>query len=321
MNPITKEQLYTRWDSLPDILREAITSETNSGIVLETARGEHLHDEKSAIVSKLTGYVLMGFIHPEELADEIKNELGIDARIATAIAEPIQRKIFNPLREELESIYAPPGEEPKAPAPVMPGGPPPAMMEEVTAAKGLETIETEATKEEKAAAPSFPVVLPAKTDVPPSRETPPRAEAAPAPEIPAPSGAIPSAPQPQEVPKPAKPQAPSGAEPPAVSAVKPFILHEEMEIGPTAPAKTGISATPLVEQFGKLGQTWTPPPKPAKIETASTVSPPAAPVPSRAEERVVHYSEMKTPLPPKPPVKPGAPGARNMFEETKKRQI
>ena len=48
-----------------------MSSEANSDTVWKTAEGEHLPEEKIMTASKLVGYVLMGFIHPEDLAREL----------------------------------------------------------------------------------------------------------------------------------------------------------------------------------------------------------------------------------------------------------
>ncbi|MBI4085615.1 MAG: hypothetical protein HY432_03900 [Candidatus Liptonbacteria bacterium] len=104
---VLQQQLDSRWDSMPGILREAMSSDVNSGMIWEISQKEHLPDEKIYAVSRLTGYILMGFIHPEDLANEIKDSAGIDIRIASNIADSINKKIFQPLRDEIDKIYAP----------------------------------------------------------------------------------------------------------------------------------------------------------------------------------------------------------------------
>ena len=49
----------------------------------------------------------VGFIHPEDLAKEIKDALNLNPEIANSIADEIDRKIFNPIRTDLEKIYSP----------------------------------------------------------------------------------------------------------------------------------------------------------------------------------------------------------------------
>lgn len=270
MNIIPKQQLYSRWDALSDTLRDAITSDINSQLVWKTGEGEHLSEEKIASVSRLVGYVLMGFIHPEDLANEIKNSLGIDVRIAAAIAEPINKKIFQPIQESLEEIYAPVGEEPHMPQPVV--------LDEIAKPASASQIPPVKSSE----LPPVPAVKTAE----PKIITPPTL-AAPKP-APAPT------PMPAAIPAAAKPAAgrqlpvnmfskmPMGTavktmqekvseEKPVVSVVEkqtppampeekqteepmPFMLHQESESQPISPIKSNFKVGLSQEQFGKMEQ-------------------------------------------------------------------
>jgi hypothetical protein len=49
----------------------------------------------------------MGFLHPEDMANEIRDELGIDLRIAAAIASAINQRIFTPIRADIDKAYQP----------------------------------------------------------------------------------------------------------------------------------------------------------------------------------------------------------------------
>ncbi len=104
---IPRQQIFDRWDTLSDKLKDAIVSETNSEIAWKAGEVEHLPKEKTQIVSRLTGYVLMGFVHPEDFAGEIKDALGINPNIAASIADTLNKRIFAPLKDELEKVYAP----------------------------------------------------------------------------------------------------------------------------------------------------------------------------------------------------------------------
>ncbi|HUX35725.1 MAG TPA: hypothetical protein VMV71_01680, partial [Candidatus Paceibacterota bacterium] len=313
-NVITKQQLYGRWDALSDTLREAITSDVNSQLVWKTAENEHLSEEKIAVVSRLVGYVLMGFAHPEELANEIKDSLGIDARIAAAIAEPINRKIFQPIQESLEEIYAPAGEEPHAPKPIV--------LEEIIKPAGTMPEPKKETVPIPAPAP-FPGA--ARTFVPASAPKITTAATPPASPIPAPSSKpvgrqLPvnmfskmsagtavkpiqeKTPEEKPVVSPAEKQiAPPVAQEKTAEEPMPFILHQESESEPISPVKSSFKVGLSQEQFGKMEQKWAPPPRPAQIETSTAEE--YASKTSSPSQRVVHYGDMKTPLPPAPPKK------------------
>lgn len=286
---------------MPDILKEAIASETNSGLVWKTAENEHLSKDKMKIVSRSVGFVLMGFIHPEELSAEIRNETGVDSRIAANIAEPINKRIFQPLQDELEKIYAPASEEPQKIQP--------AMMDSISPLKIGDVPK-----------PPTPSALASqiKQTIPPFAVPSPLP--IPTPAIPKPIQTLDSSVPPVVSPSTGSmnsPQASSGqakVEPPVVSKVEPFMLHQESEFKPSTQSAQNFKVGLSQEQFGKMEQKWTAPPKPAQIETGFVPqqnpeqSKPAlnkveGPALSRVEgsaARVVHYNEMKTPLPPKP---------------------
>ena len=287
----SKEQLDSRWDSIPEILREAMSSEANSDTVWKTAEGEHLPEEKIMTASKLVGYVLMGFIHPEDLARELHDNLGIDKRIAASIAEPINKKIFQPLREELEIVYSP----------------------------AVSGVELPATEESVRTESPKPVLMDSISSVPKFFQTG---------QIPKPAAPMPTPPAP--TPKPAtkpvsalnqfsvsRPVPP--ATPDATVSAAPFMLHMESKAQPLSPSKSGFKIGLSEEQFGKMEQKWTAPPKPAQIETSfvygepsRTIPKPVAPKPispsrpvgfseqgkGELSARVIHYNEMKTPVVP-----------------------
>ena len=107
MISISQDQALDRWGTLPDVLREAIVSESNSDFIWKACNDEHLPDEKIPVVTKLTGYVLLGFLHPEDVAKEIKERLGIDPKTASLVEDSLNKRVFAPLRADLDKVYAP----------------------------------------------------------------------------------------------------------------------------------------------------------------------------------------------------------------------
>jgi hypothetical protein len=53
--------------------------------------------------------VLFGFLHPEDLAAELRDALSVDIRITTAIANAINQRIFAPIRTQIDAVYKPVG--------------------------------------------------------------------------------------------------------------------------------------------------------------------------------------------------------------------
>ncbi len=282
-------------------MREAITSDTNSQLVWKTGEAEHLPKEKLSVVSRLTGYVLMGFIHPEDLAREINENLGIDKRIAASIAEPINKKVFQPLRDELEKIYAPATEgdgQAMTPQPVLMDsissfGAAPDKSGQVSS---LDVARDKSPQVEKIIKPGL------VSSAPKFFQTG---------QIPKPTAASPiPAPKSATQPIPAAPAAAMSSPSTSSGQAAPFMLHTESKSQPLSPSKSGFKIGLSEEQFGKMEQKWAAPPRPAQIETSFVPQPkPASPnrPASFAEQgriesvvRVVHYNEMKTPIAPTP---------------------
>ena len=104
---ITKNQARKRFLTIPPVLQQAIFSVQNAEIIARVAEENHLNDSRSAKLSEGVGWVLLGFMHPEDLAKELQEEASIPAQTATAIAGSIASKIFNPFKTTLDQTYAP----------------------------------------------------------------------------------------------------------------------------------------------------------------------------------------------------------------------
>ncbi|MBN2197754.1 hypothetical protein JW698_00945 [Candidatus Wolfebacteria bacterium] len=111
MLKISRQQVLNRWDTLSNKFKEALFSEYNYDFLLQICEKQHLTEDKIRKIAILVGDVIFGFLHPEDLAKEIKNELNINQEIASSIAEEIDKKIFLSIRDELEKVYQPPVKE------------------------------------------------------------------------------------------------------------------------------------------------------------------------------------------------------------------
>jgi hypothetical protein len=107
MITITKQQALMRWDTLPDSLREALYSEPNSDFIWSTCRGENVPEQKIYDVARIAGYVLLGFLHPEDVGQELMGAIAIDAKTAKDIQDALIDRIFSPLRADIDKAYAP----------------------------------------------------------------------------------------------------------------------------------------------------------------------------------------------------------------------
>ncbi len=104
---ITKQQANERYEIIPNVLKEALFSMRNANEVYNICQSHHLPEEKIPMVSRLTGRVIFGFIHFGDLAKEIRLTLNLNSEIANSISREIDRKIFAPIRSELQKVYSP----------------------------------------------------------------------------------------------------------------------------------------------------------------------------------------------------------------------
>lgn len=145
MTTVTQQQALKRWDTISDTLREALVSEQNVAILNKIAETEHISEEKVLIISQVAGYVLMGFLHPEDVAQELKERMQIDGRVAQNIAQTLNTKVFTPLRSEIDKVYLPVGKEDEREPSFesSKGGAPNESVKAVPAPKPISTKETE----------------------------------------------------------------------------------------------------------------------------------------------------------------------------------
>ncbi|MBI3638664.1 hypothetical protein HY227_02910, partial [Candidatus Wolfebacteria bacterium] len=67
---------------------------------------EHIPEEKAFNVATIVGDVLFGFLHAEDVLTQIK-ELGVPPEVAGSISREIDKKIFAPVRPDIEKNYSP----------------------------------------------------------------------------------------------------------------------------------------------------------------------------------------------------------------------
>jgi hypothetical protein len=104
---ITTQQARQRFTTIPPRLQDAVFSEQTAEIMDGIAQQYHLTDEKAAGVGKIASYVLLGFLHPEDVAREIQAQVALPAPLAADISKSLDAKIFAALRDDLIKVYAP----------------------------------------------------------------------------------------------------------------------------------------------------------------------------------------------------------------------
>lgn len=118
MATLTLKQTRMRFATLPPSLQSAIFSVQNSEIIGTIIEQNNVPDDKAEGIPEEIGLVLLGFIHPEELAERISEKTGLPPGTAKAISDSVAARIFKPLGDVLDQSYAPaphPEEETESP--------------------------------------------------------------------------------------------------------------------------------------------------------------------------------------------------------------
>ena len=285
----------TRLKALPENLRGILFSMQTPEIIKKISDQNNIPEEKLSGIANLIGSVLLGFIHGEELPEEISKKTGLSLSISKALFDSFNTRIFNPIQSDLDKLYAPLPNEEKIKNPI------------------IENIAV------KPAMPTPSIVKPTTlSDVGWSKMPAGTSASIPTPRPAVPASTFTPAPAPMSIPKPAVSATPS--EP------APMMLHEdttfkapEKNAGFTL-SKPGGSAEMTIDQ--KKTQA---PLRPAVLEfggaksSASTSTTPttggmAAPKPPMPSVQTPQYGNFRTPLSSMPTV--ASAGPRNVTQIT-----
>lgn len=96
-----------RYKTLPLNIKNAIMSYATAEDIFRTGTVNHLSDEKISSLATITGQVLMGLIHFDDIEKTIQETLNIDGRLATQLNQILNEKIFSRFRNEIRDIYDP----------------------------------------------------------------------------------------------------------------------------------------------------------------------------------------------------------------------
>lgn len=109
----SKDQLWKLYEKLPEELQEAIFS-GESADNIDGICARNGIDNLTAEVAKYTGRVLMGILPPADFQQTLEKELKLEGSVAKKVSQEINRFIFFPVKENLDSLYkieAPVGQE------------------------------------------------------------------------------------------------------------------------------------------------------------------------------------------------------------------
>jgi len=103
-----------RFRDLPEDLQKAIFSPNTADAILAAGKNSGIAIDKIGELADETGLVMLGITPPGEFIRNLTRRLELDPEKAKAVAEEINQKIFQPVRESLKKVHGL-GEAPKAP--------------------------------------------------------------------------------------------------------------------------------------------------------------------------------------------------------------
>lgn len=109
---IKQEEIITKYQELPEDLQKALVSSSFSNAITETGKKEGLAIDKIGELAEETGFVMLGMTAPADYVKNLTARLGVPAEKAKMIAEEINQKVFQPVRESLKKVH---GLSPEAP--------------------------------------------------------------------------------------------------------------------------------------------------------------------------------------------------------------
>lgn len=106
---ITEQAINNRYNTVPEELRDAVDSEQTRKIITDICKTQYLDENKSLMLEQLVALVLLGFMSTSELVHELREELFLNHEHARVLANELNNRIFESLKEELAAAYNPPG--------------------------------------------------------------------------------------------------------------------------------------------------------------------------------------------------------------------
>ena len=105
MAQIKQEDIIAKYQDLPEDLQKALVSSSFSNAITEVGKKNGLAIDKVGELADETGLVMLGITSPSDYVKNLVKRLGVEQEKARAIAEEINQKIFQPVRESLKKIH------------------------------------------------------------------------------------------------------------------------------------------------------------------------------------------------------------------------
>lgn len=90
-----------RFESLPDDLKTALTSEEVDASIQGVAKKHFLHIDQTGELADETGLVMLGLTKTDEYINNLKERLGVPQQKAAEIAKDIDEQVLRPIKASL----------------------------------------------------------------------------------------------------------------------------------------------------------------------------------------------------------------------------
>ncbi len=97
----TAEQVMEKFESLPNDLKSALTSEEVDASIQGVAKKHFLHIDQAGELADETGLVMLGLTKTDEYISNLKERLDISQQKAAEIAKDIDEKVLRPIKASL----------------------------------------------------------------------------------------------------------------------------------------------------------------------------------------------------------------------------
>jgi hypothetical protein len=100
------EELKKRYESLPDDIRQAISSTDVASKLQAIAENYKLMLDKADELAEETSFVMLGITHPDNYFNAVKNRIGTDDETTKKIVNDVNEQIFVQVRESLKKLHS-----------------------------------------------------------------------------------------------------------------------------------------------------------------------------------------------------------------------
>ncbi len=102
---LIQQQVQAVFPSLPEVIRDLITSEDFNDRIEAIATKHGLNEDQSSALIRITVRLLIGVIPPTQFVSSIIENTEIEREEAALVAQEINRDIFNPVKDALKEIH------------------------------------------------------------------------------------------------------------------------------------------------------------------------------------------------------------------------